>query len=353
MFEVTRHPQQKEKIKKVFGVPFDPANSPERLNLKLAYLSHVMKGAHPSETFDDPYDAIKGYAIKETPCLCEDIWLGKMPVESWLRPRPKPKDMSLLTPSRARSFLENNGCWDCALRVKAFVEESVFPHVPVMIGVDHSLTGGVLMALAKRYSPLNVVILDAHFDVMNPNSVTTGFETSQSQTKQTFYQCGNFLSILLDKGIIQPENLWVLGVVEAASAMNNPLRGGKSPPGPEGEIRKWIDKGVNLVPREMISSGDVDINLSGPTYVSIDMDVGSLTSVFAARFMNCQGLGLQEFLDMLSLVQRSIQYPGAFLVGFDIMEIDIHFLEAVEEMPHKDYTKSRAGVVLGRLLWAG
>ena len=155
---MTTHPQQKEKIKKIFGVPFDPANSPERLNLKLAYLSHVMKGAHPSETFDDPYDAIKAYAIKETPFLCEDIWLGKMPVESWLRPRPRPEDMNLLTPSRAGSFLENNGCWDYALKVTAFVEESVFPHVPVMIGVDHSLTGGVLMALAKKYSPLNEII---------------------------------------------------------------------------------------------------------------------------------------------------------------------------------------------------
>ena len=56
---------------------------------------------------------------------------------------------------------------------------------------------------------------------------------------------------------------------------------------------------------------------------------------------------------MLSLVQRSIQDAGAFLVGLDIMEIDIHFLEAVEGMPHMDYTKYLAGEVFGRLLRAG
>ena len=347
---MTMHTQQKEKIARIFGVPFDPVNSPDRLNLKLAYLSHVVKGLHPSEAFEDSYDAIKSYAFKETSFWGEDLWLGKMPVESWLRPRPEPKDKNLLTPFRAGSFLENNGCWDYALNVMSFVEERVFPHVPVMIGVDHSLSGGVLMALAKKYGPLNVVVLDAHFDVMNPDTAATGFETSQSQTGQTFYQCGNFLSILLDEGIIQPENLWVLGVVEGFPAMNNPLPGGRSSQGPEGEIRKWIDKGVNLVSREMVSSGDLDIDLSGPTYVSIDMDVGSLTSVFAARFMNCQGLGLPEFLDLLSLVKRSIQKTGAFLVGLDIMEIDIHFLEAVDEMRHKDYTKYLSGEILGRFL---
>ena len=142
-----------------------------------------------------------------------------------------------------------------------------------------------------------------------------------------------------------------MGVVDGSQTMHKHMRGGKLITGPEGEIRKWIDKGVNLVSREMISSGDVDINLSGPTYVSIDME--GLASVFAARFMNCQGLGLQEFLDMLSLVQRSIQDAGAFLVGLDIMEIDIHFLEAVEGMPHMDYTKYLTGEVFGRLLRAG
>ena len=41
-----------------------------------------------------------------------------------------------------------------------------FPVMPVMLGVDHSATGGVVSALSEKLGPENmsVVVLDQHFD---------------------------------------------------------------------------------------------------------------------------------------------------------------------------------------------
>lgn len=306
---------------KVFGVPFDPVNSPERLNLKTAYISRFAYAPYVFERFRDSYDVIRTNLSVASQILDDKVWLGKMPVDSWLTPRPQLKDLPKLRISECTSFLATNGCWDYALKVADFVSERVFPCKAVMIGVDHSLTGGLLLALAKKYGDVNVIVLDAHFDVMKLN--TLAYEHLQ---EPAFYHCGNFLAHMLENKIIRPDNLWVLGVQEAALAQN--------------EAQKWIGRGVHVLCKEDIISEAMSIDLNGPTYVSIDMDVGSLSSVFSARFMNCYGLSFEEFLRLLSRVAMSIKEANVPFVGLDIMEIDIHFLEANEGMSFHDCTKS-------------
>lgn len=343
------------KVAGIFGVPFDPTDSPERLNLKLAYVSQFLNGVPIAERFQDPYDVVQADLSNE---FSENFWLGKMPVDSWLTPRPKVSDLPMLTLHHSTSFLRGNGCWDYTLRVAEFVEKRVFPCMPVMIGVDHSSTGGVLLALAKEYSNINVIILDAHFDVMKFNA--GGIPKGEPETRKggnqgelAFYECGNFLSYILEKEIIRPENLWVLGVAEEilrtdelqandCLSLNN-IR----------EVKRWIDKGVHVLSKKQAASEAVRVDLKGPTYVSVDMDVGSLSSVFSARFMNYHGLSLDEFLGLLSSVATSIKEANVPLLGLDIVEIDIHFLEALkanEMMPFHDCTKGIVKAIFDYLL---
>ena len=331
----------------IFGVPFDPADSPERLNLKLAYISQSSNGAPLGESVYDPYDVIQADLSQRFDLSDENIWLGKMPVDSWLTPRPKVSDLPMLTLHHFTSFLRGNGCWDYTLRVAEFVEEQVFPRKPVMIGVDHSLTGGVLLALAKEYSNLNVIILDAHFDVMRLNAAAISEGESENQNggqdRPAFYECGNFLSYLLEKEIIHPENLWVLGVGEEILRKGEQQCNDHLSSNNIREVKRWIDKGVHALSKKDVTSEAISIDLNGPTYVSIDMDVGSLSSLFSARFMNCYGLSFEEFLHLLSGVAMSIREANVPLLGLDVMEIDIHFLEALEaneEMSFHDRTKS-------------
>lgn len=352
--EDKRDMQRKQKMR-IFGAALDVPNSPERLNLKLGYISHLINSPKTVDTFSDPYDVIRADLKSEPVFLSEDLWAGKMLVDSWLTPRPRVSDLPMLTLHQSTSFLRENGCWDYALKVAHFVKEQVFPCKPVMIGVDHSLTGGVLLALAKEYGNVNVIILDAHFDVLKftTGEISKGEPETQSggtQGEITFYECGNFLSCLLEKEIIRPENLWVLGVGEEILRKNKQQPTDRLSSTNTDEVGRWLDKGVHILSKNEVISETISIDLNGPTYVSIDMDVGSLSSVFSARFMNCYGLTLQEFLNLLSQLGRSIKEAGVPLVGLDIMEIDLHFLEAADLMPAKDYTRYIARKALEILL---
>ena len=323
---------------KIFGVPFDPPNSIERLNLKLAYVTRTLSEHASFPLFRDPYDALKSYVRDSCFTTPGASWFGKVPISSWLTPRPISEDLTFLNPAHTLSFLRDNGCWNHAQQVERYYDGQVHPSRPVMIGVDHSTTGGMVSALAKQYSNLNVIVLDAHFDVMKFNGHGLSLRVPEFEDEKPFYHCGNFLSYLLEGGIIKPENLWVIGVGKGMTPKRDHGIKGESCTVNELEQRKWVNRGVHIVTGEMVSNGWAGPHLTGPTYLSIDMDIGSLSSVYSARFMNCYGLGPQEFHTLLMTVRDAIAKAGTFLVGLDIMEIDIHFLEVAREMPNRDFT---------------
>ena len=108
--------------------------------------------------------------------------------------------------------------------------------------------------------------------------------------------------------------------------------------------------GVHVFSKKIPIPALGDLKLGGPTYVSIDMDIGSLASVYSARFMNCYGLERQQFLCLLQLLKRALSQRGVPLVGMDLMEVDIHLLEAAELMPFQDFTKDIAKRALRMML---
>ncbi|MDH5695281.1 MAG: arginase family protein [Dehalococcoidia bacterium] len=304
--------------------------------MKLAYLSRSTDVCRGSERILDPYDLMQAELTDKAHLLDRSAWLGKVWVDSWLTPRPEPRDLPMLASSEIYSFWERNGCWDYALRVAEFIEKQVLPYKPVMIGVDHSSTAGSLVALAKLYHNLNVIVLDAHFDVMKHK----GFILNKYKENPQFCHCGNFLAHVLERKIIKPENLWILGIADEVSPESQQHFVDMSgAPYYSSELERWIDRGVHVQSKKAVTSERISIDLNGPTYISIDMDIGSLSSVFSARFMNCYGLSVKEISHLLSRIGTSIKQAGVPLVGLDIMEVDIHFLEAVEAMPFDDCTK--------------
>lgn len=334
----------------IFGAALDPLSSPERLNLKLAYLNFLKKNQEV-ENNSDPYDEIREFLKKGTPSLDGDIWFGKVEIESWLTPKPKLEDIKLLSTENIFNFLCKNGCWDYALRVSDYIDKEILPSKPVMIGVDHSLTGGVIMALSEYYKNLNVIVLDAHFDALkyqhtNPrcqfplgnNYHDKSF--NKKSNKIPFYECGNFLSYLIDKKIISPKNLWVLGVQDKILESLDVRCGEEKGEGSQiEEYRRLVEKGVHLVSKRALVFNKFVLKLNGPIYLSIDMDVGSLSSIYSARFMNCIGLTYDEFIKSLHNLYRVFQKSGFPFVGLDIVEMDIHLLEANRFSHYQDYSR--------------
>lgn len=338
---------------RIFGAALDALSSLERVNLKGAYINHLRKTSLIGEGFEDPYDFIKTH-VKRSLVLNNNIqWSGKIPIPSWLTPKPQKSDSQKLSIDKLNKFLESNGCWKYALRIADYINEGIYPDVPVMIGVDHSLTGGSIMALSEKIPNLNVVILDAHFDVMNNKGTyeqdfpggkavfSSHYDGKmRSEAPLDYYECGNFLDHLLKKQVIKPNNLWILGVQDE---IFRELRGKSNNTGQLDlniiSIRKWIEAGVHVIFKHQVKSGNFKMVLSGPTYISIDVDVGSMTSVYSARFMNSYGLNKAEFSQLIQKVSRVIHTSNYPLVGLDVMEFDIYFLEAIKGEKIKNNTE--------------
>lgn len=338
---------------KIFGAALDALSSLERVNLKVAYINHLRKKSLLEEEFEDPYDFIKTHVTRSLALNDNIQWSGKISIPSWLTPKPKKSDSPRLSIDRLNKFLESNGCWEYALRIADYINEEIYPGVPVMIGVDHSLAGGSIMALGERNPDLNVVIFDAHFDVMNTNGTyeqdhlggkavfsSPRDRKMRSETRLNYYGCGNFLDHLLRKQVIAPKNLWILGVQDE---IYRELKGKSNGTGKLDSnmipIKKWMEAGVHVIFKHQVKSGNFKMVLSGPTYLSIDVDIGSMSSIYSARFMNSYGLKTEEFLQLIHKVSRFIRSSNCPLVGLDIMEFDIHFFEAIKREKNKDKTE--------------
>lgn len=101
--------------------------------------------------------------------------LGRFLVDSWLTPKPQVSNMELIQQESYAEFLRNDGFRVFAELLKDFVKVHVFPYIPGMIGVDHSLTGGVLMAISDFFGSeyIAILVFDVHTDAI-PLAIRSG-----------------------------------------------------------------------------------------------------------------------------------------------------------------------------------
>ncbi|MBW1803591.1 MAG: hypothetical protein JRJ85_23035, partial [Deltaproteobacteria bacterium] len=61
-------------------------------------------------------------------------------------------------------------------------------------------------------------------------------------------------------------------------------------------------------------------------YVSLDLDVGAMNCVHAARYMDTPGISKKALLDIAVIIGQQVQEGLFSLIGYDIMEFNMHFL---------------------------
>lgn len=338
-----------------FGVPFDPDDREERCLIKRAYIYALTRGHIPMPNFLTPYEALIHY-LNDIFMDKRFIKLGEIPIESWLRPKPSPKDLPMINPEAFSAFLAADCCRDYAEIVNMFVRRKVLPNKFVMIGVDHSSTGGCLKALSSFYGAenLGVIILDSHFDALHiglrkslfsyarehnvpiimPSPSANCLESSLDSDFPETYNSGSFLRYLLEEKIILPENLMVVGVSDYPSKDLEKID--------DERIKRWVDEykrfedeGVTFLPRNRLREeglGPLKTFLGklrkSYVYVSLDIDVMSFRGVYAARVLNAIGLEPDEVYGVIETIERYVTNKEVELVGFDLMEIDVHSANA-------------------------
>ena len=316
--------EKKEKFG-IFGASLDALDLPEKVALKQAYVRSIKN--RPDRGFArDPYDAVKA-SLEDQPFINSNVeWRGKVEVESWLSPRPSVADERFLTKDCFTDFLDGNGCFTFGGRVKSYVENNVHPSRPIMIGVDHSQTGGVLRYLTEYYRDPNVLIFDSHTDMVDFSTKRSLFTSSFSKTPDTspnIYECGSFVDYILSENVIKPERIWILGTQDLPERTKTGEK--------DSYVRKlegWVERGVHLISKWDLIRDGIPEDIEGPTYISMDMDVGSYSSVLACRFMDRVGLEYEQIMDIIHSLSTRIKEGKILLLGMDMMEIDVHFLEA-------------------------
>lgn len=343
-----------KKVIKVFGAALDPSDSEKKIMIKRKYLDDLHYGRKTKHNlYTDSYEVF----INESRMLKKSIFkkLGKFPVESWLRTKPNTEDIIFIQPAEFRTFLDSNGCEEYSNEMKDFIEKKVFPDIPLMIGADHSLTGGVLNALSSRYGAENItiIILDGHFDAIptqirldlakyskeHKNEVEVIFpevldSLNEFITIPQTYNCGTFLTTLIKEKMVLPGNVIVYGCQDYPDTEFKKIE--------DERVKNYVDyyfslenQGIKIIPfnkenKIMINSLKKALDqINTPyVYISIDVDVGSLNSVLAARFMEFIGVDQENLIAVSELLKHTISSKELELIGMDIMELEVFFLNA-------------------------
>lgn len=315
---------------KAFGAALDVIDTKDALQIKIAYLNSLSQKVKLSSDYSSPYEALSSYLIKN-----KNIILGgAVSLPSCFIPKPKIKDLLKVNQNNYTLFLEKNKCKLYADKVKNYVINFVFPNHPFMVGVDHSITGGVISALSQKYQKENItfLIIDAHFDALPPR-VRTG-KVFSSELPDNVYHGGNFIDILIKEERILPENLVMIGVADY------PDKNIKN----KNFVKYYLSyekKGTKFIRKKEIGENKLDQILKDIKtkylYVSLDVDVSANQGVYAARFLDQIGIPEEELYKVGKKIKYFIKQKNIELIGLDIMEINVHFLD----LKLKDGTRDR------------
>lgn len=342
-----------EKKVKVFGAALDATDFPLNIQTKLAYLRRLSQNAPPEPNFLDPYDGLLLYSR----VLSSErfIKIGKLPVESWLTPKPTIEDYPLINQKEFQKFANDGLVKNYSNNLEKYIQKNVLPEVPIMIGADHSLTGGALSALSKEYGAENilVVIFDAHYDgipasialniaqymkdhpdEVNPLVPELVSSVSENSDIKDTYTCASFLHYLMKEEIIFPENLILFGCQDYPDEEYRSLE--------DSRIVEFVDffnsietKGITFIPKmehaQMIEKLNSTLEqIDKPyIYISFDVDVGGLKEIIAARFRNAIGIDKSTIIKAAQTIKNYMDSNKCELIGLDIMEIETHLLNRV------------------------
>lgn len=317
----------------------DPADDPWTIQLKQAWMAADRTKLDRMASYLDPYDAITG-SMSALLKKHNIETAGKFPVPTWITPKPNAADLPKVTAENMGSFFDSGELLEITKQIEAFVKEKILPDIPIMLGVDHSATAGVVSALAEKYTPenLGVVVLDQHFDAIPLSVRLEGAMQASPEIKSIFpatptgfsdsFCCGNFWAYLIDAGVILPENLMFIGVADYPTQRD---------PQKDSYRETYLGyekRGCGFFRREQFEgeyrnalTRFLQEKIKTPyIYVSLDLDAGSYASTYAARYMDRPGLSERNIQDVASIIVEECRRGNSRIAGLDIMEFNMHFL---------------------------
>jgi arginase family enzyme len=338
----------------LLGFPLDPDERQGSIDEKLSLLSAPADRDDPREAVVALLSALAG------PSPWRDA--GSLETPGWLRPQPPVEDRPALAVENFVRFTDGDGCRAASRELAQRVDELPPGEVPCLVAVEHSLSGGLTMALSRRLGAenLTLVVLDSHLDAV-PLPVMAGaiaFDLEHNPHslhhpddpfifgRVDAYCASSYLHHLLAEELILPQNLYVIGLPPArAYAIKDP------------RIRAYVSCWTGLQKRgvKIITKKDLGLNpgklialikqiKTSHVQVSIDMDVGAGNAVEGVRFSDWLGLSRAQVLKVAGELVRLLA-RGPHLAGLDLCEFNPRLLPA--EAP----AYRLAAELIGLLAW--
>jgi arginase family enzyme len=317
-----------------FGCPLDSDERHESVQEKLSCIDSMHEG-------DDPYPLVMDFIRNEVDHL---LWeeIGSLDVPEWLRPIPPPTEKGHMTVDNFAAFIDKDGCRSFAEMLAEHVVAEIYPQIPCMMAVDHSLSGGVVKKLMEHYrqEDTSLIILDSHTDAVpvavlsgaiqydmetNPDTVYDPSDPFLKNRPESF-NASSFLYHLLEEGIVEPSNLYIIGISDYPPKRSFRIK--------DERIRRYVGfysdlkrQGVTLITKKDLTSSPSKVRtilsrIETPfLYVSIDMDVGARNALDGVRFRDRQGLNEKQIYGIADALQ-AILSKGTELIGMDLAEFN-------------------------------
>jgi arginase family enzyme len=345
-----------------FGCPLDGDERHESIQEKLSLMG-------TPGVVDDPYEGIMKIIRQE---VNPEIWSekGSLDVLGWLRPIPPLANEEKIRTETFVDFVDHGGFETYARRVGDFIATHIFPDIPYMLAVDHSLSGGAFKKLVELYESesISLIVLDSHTDAIpmsamagmiqydidtNPDTVHDRHDPFLYGRKDS-YNASSFLHYLLTEEVLKPQNLYLIGISDYPPKHAFRIK--------DPRIENYVNifselkrKGVTILTKNdfLTSPSKVKNSLShikSPyIYISIDLDIGARNGVEGVRFLEWQGLNERQIYRIVDFL-RNLLSNGICLAGMDLMEINPR--KAGGHHPTgEDQTYRIAANIITKLLW--
>jgi len=345
-----------------FGCPLDGDERHESIQEKLA-----IKGV--KGIYDDPYNGIMEILRQE---VNPELWSekGSLAIPSWLRPIPSLTDEEKITTEGFVDFMDSGGFETYAQQVGDFIETNIYPDIPCMLAVDHSLSGGAFKKLAELYEPedISLVVLDSHTDAIpmsimagmiqydidtNPGSVHDRHDPFLYHRKDS-YNASSFLYDLLNEEVLKPKNLYLIGVSDYPPKHAFRIK--------DSRIENYVNifselkrKGVTILTKNdfLISPSKIKnilTHIKSPyVYISIDLDIGARNGIDGVRFLERQGLNERQIYRIVDFLRDPLS-KGIYLAGMDLTEINPR-IAGGDHPTGEDQTYRIGANIIKKLLW--
>lgn len=267
--------------------------------------------------------------------------MGSMEIPEWLRPVPMNHPAVPLSVEAFVKFIDTGGCRHWAEKVGKAVA-GILPDIPCLIGIDHSLSAGVIKEISKAYSPkdITLLVLDSHTDAIstnvmeeliaydieiNPHSIHDP-EDPFLMCRPESFNASTFLLFLITEGIIMPENLLIIGPSDLPPKKALRIK--------DRRVQRYVEsfaalrkRGVKLLTKADLISSPSKIkahiaSINTPyLYVSVDMDIGARNALEGVRFTDRAGINESQILAIVREIGKTLKGRAA-LAGMDICEFN-------------------------------